>query len=156
MNEPRRDVEDVVINVAHQIDLKDWKRLRALFDEHVETDYTSLFGGEAQRQPADDLVAGWEHSLGRVVTQHMLGPIAVVLSGHAATARCHVRGDHFLENAPSGDTWTVIGHYVFQLEQRSTGWKVRSMQLDTFHQLGNRSLLQEAGQVPEPAEAQTA
>jgi len=58
----------------------------------VETDYTSLFGGEVLEQRGDALIEAWRSLLAPVITQHLLGTIAVDVNGAAATARCHVRG----------------------------------------------------------------
>lgn len=52
--------------VPHHIDGKRWAALRSLYADEVETDYTSLFGGEPHKQSADALVAGWRGVLERV------------------------------------------------------------------------------------------
>lgn len=137
-------VRDTVKGVAHHIDLREWGSLRALYSAEVETDYTSLFGGEVQRQPADELMATWNQLLSPVATQHLLGPIEVSLDGSSATARCHVRGYHFANDAPSGPTWMVAGHYTFKLRIEQGRWRITHMKLDTFYQTGNGKLLQEA------------
>lgn len=137
-------VRTVVVGVAHHIDGRRWADLRALFDEEVETDYTSLFGGSPGKQPADALLAGWRAALQRVATQHLLGPIEVRLSGATASASCHVRALHHAAGAPGGETWDVLGHYVFDLVRRGPGWRIAKMKLETFIQTGNRRLLAEA------------
>jgi len=60
----RSDVDAVVTRVAHHIDARRWPELRALFSDTVETDYTSLFGGEVQRQNASELMEAWKRLLG--------------------------------------------------------------------------------------------
>src|SRR5262245_42802072 len=89
-------VQSVVTRVVHHIDRRRWPELRALFADTVETDYTSLFGGEVTRQSADDLVlGGWRTLLSPLdATQHLLGPIDVAFDGSLAIAECHVRGYH--------------------------------------------------------------
>lgn len=139
-----RAVRDVVAGVAHHIDGRDWAALRALFADEVETDYTSLFGGEVQRQRADELIGGWKKLLTPVVTQHHLGPIVVTQDDGRATAHCHVRGHHFKAGLRDGDTWMVAGHYVFELTRGPQGWKIERMKLETLYQAGNRKLLQQA------------
>lgn len=137
-------IRSVIVRVAHTIDRKDWRSLRALYEGEVDVDYTSLFGGQAQQQRGDDLVDGWHQALATVTTQHLLGPIDVELSGSAATAECHVRAWHHVAGAPSGDTWVVGGHYVFALAKASDSWRITRMKLETFQQTGNAKLLQEA------------
>lgn len=141
-------VRRVVTGVAHEIDARRWPQLRALFADHVTTDYTSLFGGEIQRQPGDALVEGWRTVLSPLqATQHLLGPIDVEVRGAAARAECHVRGHHWAPGAPGGPEWMVAGHYVFELALAGGGWRITSMTLRTAYQTGNAALLQEAAEL---------
>ncbi len=145
-NAPARDaIRETVTGVSHFIDHKQWAELRQLFDGTVQTDYTSLFGGEIQHQRADALIDAWRKLLTPIVTQHLLGPIAVELAGETATARCHVRGYHYAKGAPGGDEWMIAGHYVFQLARAGDAWKIRAMKLETLYQTGNLKLLEVAG-----------
>ena len=141
----REAIESTVIGVAHHIDHKAWRELRALYAESVQTDYTSLFGGEVQQQPGDALIEAWKKLLTPVVTQHLLGPIAVEIDGATATARCHVRGYHHAKGAAGGDEWMVAGHYEFGLTKDGSSWKIRSMKLELLYQTGNLQLLAVAG-----------
>jgi hypothetical protein len=141
-----QDVEAVratVLSIAHHIDRRRWEELRALFAPEVSTDYTSLFGGEPQTQASSALVEGWRGILGRVATQHLLGPIAVHAEGSEAHASCHVRAFHHAPNAPGGSTWEVLGHYAFELRRAGAGWTITRMSLETFAQTGNTKLLSE-------------
>jgi hypothetical protein len=137
-------IRTVIAGVVHHIDAKRWTELRALFADEVRTDYTSLFGGEPQRQTGDALIAGWRAALERVQTQHLLGPITVEVGDHTATAHCHVRAFHAVTAAPSGPHWEVLGHYIFTLGPAPTAWKVHAMTLETLLQSGNTRLLAEA------------
>lgn len=145
MTSEREAIQEVIVRVSHHIDHKQWPELRSLYAATVRTDYTSLFGGEAQHVPGDGLIEGWRRLLTPIVTQHHLGPIEVSVSGASATARCHVRGYHFAKGAPGGDEWMVAGHYVFQLGKEEAGWKIREMTLEALYQTGNTGLLQVAG-----------
>jgi SnoaL-like protein len=140
----REAVRRTVTGVVHHIDHRRWPELRALFADAVTIDYTSLFGGEVQTQKGDDLVGGWRKLLSPVTaTQHLLGPIDVVMNGGEATATCHVRGYHFAKGLPDGDVWLVAGHYVFALAPEAAGWKIRKMTLQTLYQTGNTKLLEQ-------------
>jgi hypothetical protein len=130
---------------VHEIDRKRWTELINLFAPHVETDYTSLFGGTPKIQTREDLVAGAQAALERVTTQHLLGPIDVLVEGSRSAAFCHVRALHYKPMATGGEHWEVLGHYIFKTERLPTGWAITRMQLDTFHQTGNRNLLAAAG-----------
>lgn len=137
-------IRTTVASVAHHIDAKRWDDLRALYADEVAIDYTSLFGGEAQQQPGDALIAAWRGALAKVATHHLLGPIGVAVDGDRASARCHVRAMHHAPGAPSGASWDVLGHYRFSLAHTADGWKITEMTIDTMMQIGNRALLAEA------------
>jgi len=136
------EIQGVVTRVAHGIDERRWEQLRAQFADDVQTDYTSLFGGAPQDQRADDLIDAWRNLLGAIVTQHLLGPVEVELSGDVARAECHVRAYHVKKGAPGGDEWMLAGHYVFELSRAASTWKIRKMKLVVIHQSGNLKLLQ--------------
>ena len=48
---------DVITRMLHAIDRLDWVTVRNSFADEVATDYTSLWGGEPERLPVDELVA---------------------------------------------------------------------------------------------------
>jgi hypothetical protein len=141
----REAIRTAVTEVAHFIDRKQWHELRGLYAATVQTDYTSLFGGDVQDQRGDALVEGWRKLLKPIMTQHLLGPITVEVNGASATARCHVRGYHRAKGAAGGDEWMAAGHYVFQFGKEGATWKIRAMKLETFYQTGNTRLLEVAG-----------
>ena len=140
-------VQSVVARVAHHVDGKRWPELQALFANEVETDYTSLFGGQIQKQRSDELVMGaWKTVLGPLdSTQHVLGPIDVRLQAGRAIAECHFRAYHRSARAQGGPEWLVAGHYIFELVKTGSDWKIQKLVLQTFYQTGNAKLLQEAG-----------
>jgi hypothetical protein len=116
----------------------------------VDTDYTSLFGGEPQNQRGDDLIAGWRAALATVSTQHLLGPIDVTVAGGgaSATAECHVRAWHHAKGAPGGDEWVVGGHYLFGLARTGERWTITATTLEVLQQSGNLELLAQAASPP--------
>ena len=130
------DIVAVVARISHEIDAKRWPALRTLFAEDVDTDYTSLFGGEPVRQKADALVGGWRDMLGAVSTQHLLGPVVVTVPGASATAECHVTASH----RARGQDWVVHGHYQIALERKES-WRIVGLKLVTFHETGTRAVV---------------
>ena len=133
-----RAAEVVVSKMLFAVDRLDWPAVRAALADEVETDYTSLFGGTAERLAADTLVQRWQGLLpGFDATQHLTGPVIVTASeGSRATAETHVRAYHYVE----ADMWMIAGHYVMQLERAAAGWKISSIRLDSYRQEGNRNL----------------
>lgn len=142
------NIQNVVAEVAHRIDAKQWSGLRQLYADSVQTDYRSLFGGEIQTQTADALMEAWRGVLSPIVTQHLLGPAVVSLQGERAIADCHVRGYHYREGLPGGSEWMVAGHYEFQLRRDGGRWLIDVMTLNLSYQTGNALLLSEAQAQP--------
>jgi hypothetical protein len=114
----RESIQTTIASIPHFIDKKRWADLRNLYAETVQTDYTSLFGGEVQEQPGDALIEAWRKLLTPIVTQHLLGPITVELAPATATARCHVRGYHYAKGTAGGDE---DGRRALRVRPRSGG-----------------------------------
>jgi len=141
-------IRNVIARIANTIDTRRWEELRALFADEVTIDYTSLFGGEVQRQRADETVAGWRRLLSPLdATQHVIGAIEVAIDGDRASAQCHVRGYHVRHDAPGGSEWMVAGQWLFDLNARHGTWQIGSMTLRAFYQTGNQTLLTPASDI---------
>ena len=124
-------VSDVLTRMLHAIDRLDWAAVRDCFTDPVHTDYTSLWGGEPEIMPIDDLIAGWtEFVNGFGATQHLTGP--VLASGDEIQA--HVTAHHWRPN--TGQAWVVHGHYAARL----AGGKIAGLTLHTFHASGDATL----------------
>ena len=136
-------VSDVITRMLHAIDALDRDGVRATFADRVRTDYTSLFGGEAQEQPVDDLLAGWWSLLpGFEATQHLTGPIVVDIQGSRASARCAVTGTHQLGE----DSWVVGGHYQMSLLSREGSWFIEDLTLEAAFVGGQTDLPEQASE----------
>ena len=61
------------------IDTRRWADLRSLYADEVTTDYSSLFGGDAQRQSGDPLIA----ALVPTRRRHSVRPTAPATCGRA-------------------------------------------------------------------------
>lgn len=122
---------DVLTRMLHAIDRLDWATVRDCFTASVDTDYTSLWGGEPETMPIDDLIAGWiEFVRGFGATQHLTGP--VLASGDQIQA--HVTAHHWRPN--TGQAWVVHGHYTARLADG----KIAELTLHTFHASGDAGL----------------
>lgn len=127
--------------MLHAIDTLDRGGVRDAFADHVRTDYTSLFGGEIQEQPVNDLLAGWWSLLpGFDATQHLTGPFAVDINGNRAAARCAVTATHRLGEG----TWVVGGHYQINLIHQERDWVIEALTLETAFVDGDTNLPEQA------------
>jgi hypothetical protein len=131
------DPAAVLTRMLHAIDFLDWAGVRACLADEVRTDYTELFGGQAETLPADELVKRWQGLVpGFDATQHMTGPCLVDDRDGAVVAQTHVRAYHRIGDA----VWGVHGHYVVPLERTSADWRIAGITLRMFYQEGDPDL----------------
>jgi hypothetical protein len=99
----------VLTRMLHAIDDADWRVVRESFTDPVRTDYTSLWGGEAETLPIDELVKRWsEFAAGFAATQHQTGPVLSV----GDRLETHVIAYHWFAD---GAAWVVHGHYTARI-----------------------------------------
>jgi hypothetical protein len=136
--------------MLHAIDARDWRQVRSSFDDHIDLDYSSLFGAPAARVNADEHVAGWQAFAGAFdATQHLTGPIVASPAGETVVGETHVRAYHQIRNAPGGEIWMVCGHYRFSLRRVADAWKIHAITLKVLYLEGNPA-------IPELARARSA
>lgn len=134
---------DAIVNAVNQIaimaDLRNWEACRDAFSDRVETDYTSLTGGQPATVNAEDLVNGWETFFSQTftITQHLIGSHVVTIAGDTATCLANFQAHHVYLDAAKG-TWTLGGVYEHGLIQTPEGWKVNRMKMTWTWESGNR------------------
>jgi len=134
-------IQQLVTRMLFAVDALDWAGVRAAFAEEVDVDYTSLFGGNPERLPADELIQRWQGLLpGFAGTQHVTGPIVVTFDGpDEAVAEAHVRAYHYVDGVTEG-TWVVAGHYTIPVRREAAGWRITGMRLALIRQEGSVDL----------------
>lgn len=134
-------ITDVVNNSRTLADLGEYSQLQHLFTEEVTVDYTSLYEGEVQKFPIQQLVNQWQSTLpGFDATQHQITIHQITIDSDEAKAISHVRATHRLGN----EIWVVGGYYVDELVRTDKGWKVKSIQYNSLYEEGNRALIKQA------------
>lgn len=121
------------------VDKREWDHVVELFAPEVEVDYTSLFGGEIQKQKKEDIVAGWAQFLPRFTcTEHHVGQPYVEGNGQEAIARAALVAYHFTGEPlrQTGNEWVVGGHYRFVLRKLNGEWKIAVVKLEASWQKG--------------------
>lgn len=151
MTDPDHDARmtDVFTLMLHAVDNLDWTTFRSLFTAEVALDYTSLWGGNAERMSPDALAASWQQvAPGYDATQHLTGPIAVLRAdGQTATCATTVRAYHHVtEDGRDPATWMVAGQYTIGLERAADGWKISAITLSVSHEEGSRKVVELARQ----------
>lgn len=114
MDDTRSAVEQALEGLGWTLDRRAWDGARGHLGDTVRTDYTRVFGGEPQEQPADDLVGQWRALLGPLAaTQHLVADVRVVSrTSGTVQATADVVGTHV---SPDGRLWTVGGWWETEL-----------------------------------------
>ena len=134
-------VSGVFTHMLHAIDLRDWQAVRDAFADHVDIDYSSLFGAPAATVSSDEHVGGWRSFGGAFdATQHLTGPFVTSEREGAVLGSTSVRAYHRIAGAPGGDTWIVAGLYHVRFVHRRAGWRIIGLTLKVIYQDGNLDL----------------
>ena len=122
------------------VDKRDWKTVRAIFDDTVLLDYTSMAGGEPSTLTADQIIDTWKGLLpGFHQTHHQLGNFVVESDDRSAQVFCYGTAAHFLENESGQNIWTVVGSYDFGLTKKGR-WRISRMKFSLKYMDGNTDL----------------
>jgi hypothetical protein len=69
----RAEISDVQLRYATGLDSRDWSLFRSIFTDEIETDFSSVFGGEPRKVSADRWTEAARRSVGGLAaTQHMI------------------------------------------------------------------------------------
>lgn len=149
MNPTNDQPADVFTTMLHAVDTLDWDSFRSTFGAEVALDYTSLWGGEPEKVPVEDLVARWQpFASGFDATQHLTGPIFVTQADmESVTGATTVRAYHHIvgddgDTGRSG-TWMVAARYEIGLDRGpdGDGWKISAITLSLAYEEGDRGLV---------------
>ena len=137
-----RAIHAALVDIAAGADRHDWPRVRAAVADTVTADYTSLWGGQAAPQSADDLVAGWADFLpGFDATHHMVTNKTVLhLDNDTAAAEADFTATHRID----GDLWVLGGRYSYRLVRREGRWRVTHLTVTARWETGDRDLAAQA------------
>jgi hypothetical protein len=128
----------LVSSISVAVDLRNFDLAEAAFAPSLLVDYTSLWGGEAQRTTPAALIAGWRSLLpGFDATHHELSNIEVNVDGDGASSSVMVDARHWIGSA----LWRLVGTQYFTLERTDGRWRVVSMKLVVNEEIGDRGLV---------------
>lgn len=131
-------VISLVSSIPLAVDLARYDLAEAAFAPEIVIDYTSLWGGVAQRQTPAQLMDAWRGLVpGFDATRHELTQLDAKVDGMSAVATAHVDGRHWID----GRLWRPIGTYRWTLERQGGGWKVTTMTFTMTEEIGDRGLV---------------
>lgn len=133
-----REIRRVVDEIDNLCDRKEWEKLRALFTDDVDVDFTSLSGGEPSKITADELINAWKTNLfeGKK-TFHQRGNHRIKIAEDTAEVFSKGYGFNFLKTGEFTGLWEVWGNYTHTLERTEKGWKCSGMSLEVIHERGD-------------------
>jgi SnoaL-like domain len=135
------EVTGVFTHMLHALDLRQWQAVRDAFADHVDVDYSSLFGVPAATVSSDEQIGAWRSFVGAFdATQHLTGPLVTSEREGAVLGTTSVRGYHRIIGTPGGDTWMVAGIYHVRFVHRRAGWRIVGLTLKVLYQDGNLDL----------------
>lgn len=115
----RTSLSDVVIAYATALDTRDWTGFRALFEDEIAIDYSSL-GSIAGVIPAQVWVDRCKVLGGFDATQHKVGNFAYAIDGDTAEVTSYVDAAHFIGELSA----FACGTYVHRLRRHGRGWRI--------------------------------
>lgn len=131
----------VVASIPLAVDLAAYDVAARAFAPEIVVDYTSLWGGEAQRLTPAQLMTAWRGIVpGFDATRHEIADVRVVVEGDGARASAFVDGRHFLD----GQVWRPVGLYDWRLARIDGHWKVTHMTFTVTQEIGERALAEKA------------
>lgn len=134
----RAELNELMNRYAASIDLRDWARLRTVFADRVEADFTSMGTKAVFRGPAEDWVAAIRSTItGFDATQHFLANHSVELAGSRATDLRYMQARHVLGPAH----YTIAGYYTSEMSRTLAGWRIASYRLTVTWTDGDRRLM---------------
>jgi SnoaL-like domain len=106
----RLAISDVQLRYATGADTRDWVLYRSCFTDEIDTDFTSVFGGQPRRGNADRFVEAARRFLtGLKATQHMITNHVITIEGDEATCVAYVQARHYLPNETGDADQTMFG-----------------------------------------------
>ncbi|MGB6564416.1 MAG: nuclear transport factor 2 family protein [Candidatus Binataceae bacterium] len=134
----RLAISDVQLRYATGADTRDWALYRSCFTDEIETDFTSVFGGQPRRGKADKFVEAARRFLtGLKATQHMITNHVITIHGDEATCVAYVQARHHLPNETGDADQTMYGYYTNRVVRTADGWRISACRLTVTWNSGN-------------------
>jgi hypothetical protein len=118
-------ITDVVANLAHAQDAKDWARFRELFADRMSLDLTGRSGEPVEELTADEMTAKARSIIdGFACTHHASSNLLIEVSGATARCRAHRVASHHVPT-PGVDHLTMRGYWHLDLVNADDKWVIR-------------------------------
>ncbi len=119
-----------------------YEYLGRLMAPELIVDYSSLFGGEAQKVKREQLMKQWADFLpGFDTTFHDLSHVRLNIQGDKAVANVDFTASHWLGEQ---GFWQVSGEYEFSLQRSGDNWQITGVKVTGKGEQGSREVLADA------------
>jgi len=146
ISQDEEKIKSTVHSFATMADQNAFEYLGRLLTNELTLDYTSLFGGQAQRTSNIALMQQWAGFLpGFDTIFHELKDMRVAIKGKQAQVNVSFTASHWVNE----DFWQVSGRYVFTLEKQNEHWLINSVTAIKEDESGSRDVLSKVGQLAE-------
>ena len=135
----RADIIELFGRYADIADTKNFDDLPPLVHADPFTmDFESVTGMPPLQTSLDEYVAALGGAFGPfVATHHSITSHVVTLDGDRATARAHVRAEHWVPDdvaAGGPNRWLVVGFYENEAVRTESGWRFSKVRLTAAYQ----------------------
>lgn len=135
---------DTITTVFSSVDERNWEKIQGVMANEVLLDYTSLNGGEPQKQTPEEITTAWAGMLpGFDKTHHQVLNFDVQLNGDIASVHYNGKGEHFL----GADVWIAEGTFDTELEKTKDEWLITKHKFNVEKQSGDTELTKKAKQI---------
>ncbi len=134
----RAELEELMNRYASSIDGRDWPRLRTVFLDEIEADFTSMGVKQPFRGTADEWVERVRQTItGFDATQHFFANHSAEIDADRAIDTRYMQARHDL-----GDShYTIGGYYTGHMTRTPAGWRIARYTLTVAFHDGDRRLM---------------
>ncbi len=135
---------DTVTTIFTGVDERNWGKIQGVMADKVLLDYTSLNGGEPEKQTPKEITIAWASMLpGFDRTHHQVSNFNVQANGDTASVNYNGKGEHFLGN----EVWIAEGTFDTELKKNNDEWLITKHKFNVEKQSGNIALQKKAKQI---------
>lgn len=132
---------NLIANYLRCVDRRDWDGVICLMKDPFYLDYSSYGAGAPAELSPDSILNEWAKVLpGFDSTQHLTGNLSLAERGGKIEVEASVIATHYIKDVAEGETWTVYGDYVFQIEAEGENLKLAGCVFHYGFQTGNTKL----------------
>jgi hypothetical protein len=140
-NMDNHEIIETVNKLFISVDNRDWKNVKAIFNDTVLLDYTSMAGGQPAQLASDQIIDSWKSVMpGFDNTHHQVGNYIIETDSLVAKVFCYGTATHYLANESKKNLWTVVGSYDLELQTVGESWRITKMKFNLKYIDGNSEL----------------